>query len=575
MSTYSTLKAMKTLIARISDILPSLFSGRLSFRSSFLLSVAAHLFGALLVAAVLMVLEQTNLYEPPLVFDFVFAPSETLNEATNQGDAITKEDSAPAYKQPPVSKETEPAKRPMQTKPEKKPLDKMTPGALLSERVEESYEASKIEKELTEDKPEERDGTSDVMHEAAQPAHKIHSKEFLLSAMQPSSFVQPIRELTGDETFSASITMGPKEKKMLRKRFKKWTENFYKMDLTDSTVVWKNHGKTYSARFKRAPARTQMDIDEVSVEIEKAENGVRLCSSMRMKRLAFSNFAQFVDRWDPWVAVHDDEMEGRFHANSKINIVESRGVKPKFYGKVTTASYDVNTHGSRPFFDDKTVFLGGLETGVKAIALPRTFDAFSDDSASVSTRARHFDDETWLIFKADGSYAWRAAGVQDTEKPLAASALYLVGAKKKKLHVKGVVKGKILVYSPGDIVIDGDLTYARHPEASMFCEDYLGIVSDKNIEIAHPSVTGPGDLNIYGALYAKRRFVVRHLKGSGDDTLLIYGSLTAGSISATEPRYGTRIRFDKRLERNRPPNFPMTNRYEVKQWDGRWEVRGQ
>ena len=52
----------------------------------------------------------------------------------------------------------------------------------------------------------------------------------------------------------------------------------------------------------------------------------------------------------------------------------------------------------------------------------------------------------------------------------------------------------------------------------------------------------------------------------------IYGSLTAGSISATEPRYATRTEFDPRFERTRPPGFPETERYEVEGWDGQWRV---
>ena len=52
----------------------------------------------------------------------------------------------------------------------------------------------------------------------------------------------------------------------------------------------------------------------------------------------------------------------------------------------------------------------------------------------------------------------------------------------------------------------------------------------------------------------------------------IYGSVTAGTFSATEPRYATRVRFDPRLEHKRPPNFPMTERYELEQWDPRWTV---
>jgi hypothetical protein len=42
-------------------------------------------------------------------------------------------------------------------------------------------------------------------------------------------------------------------------------------------------------------------------------------------------------------------------------------------------------------------------------------------------------------------------------------------------------------------------------------------------------------------------------------------------MSATEPRYATKIDFDKRFEYLRPASFPMTRRYEVESWDQDWE----
>jgi hypothetical protein len=103
-------------------------------------------------------------------------------------------------------------------------------------------------------------------------------------------------------------------------------------------------------------------------------------------------------------------------------------------------------------------------------------------------------------------------------------------------------------------------------------DDYLGLVSDKYVDIAPPDVTGPGDLVINAAIYAKRRFVVRRYRFRNEALLYIYGSLSVGSLSATEPRYYTRIRFDQRLEELRPPGFPMTNRFEVESWDTTWNV---
>ncbi len=131
----------------------------------------------------------------------------------------------------------------------------------------------------------------------------------------------------------------------------------------------------------------------------------------------------------------------------------------------------------------------------------------------------------------------------------------------------------MLLYSPRLIVIEGDLTYATDPRIDSDSDDYLGIVSDRVVEVAPPHVTGGGDLEIDAAIYAGRRFVVTGIDHARTATLRIYGSLACGTISATEPRYATKIDYDTRFERQRPPGFPSTNRYEVANWNGQWTQR--
>ena len=67
-----------------------------------------------------------------------------------------------------------------------------------------------------------------------------------------------------------------------------------------------------------------------------------------------------------------------------------------------------------------------------------------------------------------------------------------------------------------------------------------------------------------------RRFIVTNIDHARPATLRIYGSLAAGTLTATEPRYATKIEYDDRFERVRPPGFPSTNRYEAAAWDGQW-----
>ena len=117
-----------------------------------------------------------------------------------------------------------------------------------------------------------------------------------------------------------------------------------------------------------------------------------------------------------------------------------------------------------------------------------------------------------------------------------------------------------------------DLIYEQNPEEVPDADDYLGLVSDKYVDIAPPDITGPGDLLINAAIYAKRRFTVQGYRVGESALLYLYGSLSVGTLSATEPRYHTKIRFDQRLEGIRPPGFPMTDRYEVESWDASWNV---
>jgi len=135
--------------------------------------------------------------------------------------------------------------------------------------------------------------------------------------------------------------------------------------------------------------------------------------------------------------------------------------------------------------------------------------------------------------------------------------------------VRGTVNGTVLVYAPAHIVIEDDLRYAddpRQPGAT----DYLGLVAERTVEIAAPEITGPGDLEVQASIYARRQFAVRGYRARPSGTLRIYGSVAAGSVTATEPRFATQIEFDQRLASMRAPGFPQSDRYELESWSGEW-----
>ena len=372
----------------------------------------------------------------------------------------------------------------------------------------------------------------------------------------------------------AQAALSPKQKKMLSRELSEWSEDLHRMPDADSRLTWMYQGQEYRARFTQLPAADDMDIQRVIVEISTEKDGKRMSSEVHMKRLAFSNYAQFVNRWDPNVQIHNDEMDGRFHSNSEISLAYDKDAKPLFNGKVTTTSRRINVTNSSGLTSREQIFVGGLQTGVKLIRLPKQFLPFPGEAGIAEDQIHRFGEDTRITFFADGSYAWQAI---DSKAPqqvadISGDTRYLVADKNVVMYVKGTVNGKVLVYSPERIVIEDDLVYEQNPEEVPDADDYLGLVSDKYVDIAPPDITGPGDLLINAAIYAKRRFAVKGYRFREDALLYLYGSLSVGTLSATEPRYHTKIRFDQRLEEMRPPGFPMTDRYEVEFLDTSWNV---
>jgi hypothetical protein len=379
--------------------------------------------------------------------------------------------------------------------------------------------------------------------------------------------------LTAPEAPRKVATYSPQQQSMLGQKIDDWVESYDGSYPAEDEVAWSYEGQQYTAHFTAVPG-DEMSPDRLIVRVTTGEEGKRLSTTIQMKRLAFSNYVQFVNRWDDSVQIHADELEGRFHTNSELHLSYSRDVAPRFHGKVTTSARSINITEESGYRSRDEIFIGGLVTGVPAISLPQDYVPLPDSLPTGEEQVHWFTEDSRITFHPDGSYSWAPLEAEHSEQHgvIRPPAFYLLASDEAELHVAGTVAGKVLVFSPRRIVITGSLRYATDPEKSGGGDDYLGLVSLRNVEIADPSVTGPGDLQIHGAIYARRLFRVRDYHHRGNATLDIYGSLTAGSLSATEPRYATRVRFDPRLESRRPPGFPVTDRYELESWDGAWTV---
>lgn len=336
-------------------------------------------------------------------------------------------------------------------------------------------------------------------------------------------------------------------------------------------VTWSQDGKQYNAEFVLERARNGVELDRVIADISAEDRGRLLRTRVMLKRLPFSHYTQIVDRWDPMMQLHDDEIVGRMHINSRFNVLYDSQARPKLLGKVSTAagSFAMQSTGRSRKAD---VFLEGIETRAGHIDLPERVHPFAWAPLDLNARVHEIPGDTWIRFLADGSYVLRnreSASLQ-YHAGAAGQPVYFIAARGVTLYVQGVVAGKVLVYSPQRIVVAGSLTYAHDPRNDPDSGDYLGLVCDKDIEVAPPRMTGPGDLHIQAALFAKRRFVVTDIDHARSATLRIYGSVAAGSLTASEPRYATKVEYDGRLDQLRPPGFPSTNRFAAEDWDGRW-----
>ena len=359
---------------------------------------------------------------------------------------------------------------------------------------------------------------------------------------------------------------------MLDRRFASWTGGF-SAGAAESRVAWKQNGQAYSAVFHQQASGDPMGVEHVVVDVTTTQGGKKLSTQMTMTRLSFSNFAQFVDRWDPEVQIHDDEIDGRFHSNTEIRLLSTGATSPVFRGKVTLAAHDIDTGDSMSFLNRRRVFPEGVEMGVSRIALPSHFLGFLNDAAKGDENVQRFERDARITFYEDGTYGWSYVrdGAPEERRALTSPAHYLLGLDGATLRIKGRVRGKVLVYTPERIVIENDLRYA-HARDAPDADDYVGLVAERTVEIAEPAVTGLGDLHVDASIYALRQFAVREFRSRASGTLTIFGSLTAGSLTATEPRYATKIEFDPRLNSARPPSFPLTDRYELESWDGQWRI---
>ncbi|MEP5763239.1 MAG: hypothetical protein ABJ308_01530 [Halieaceae bacterium] len=371
----------------------------------------------------------------------------------------------------------------------------------------------------------------------------------------------------GLASLAVEFPMESDHRQILQTALHRWQQQLPAWTDSDEPLRWRQGEQEFRASVERLAPDSAMDLERAILDVRTEIDGLSLSAQVPVKRLAFSAYAQLVDRWDPEISLANDQIDGRFHSNSPLLVEVDAESGPRVTG-MTTVSGRVTMRRSGKRAE---VFSGGLQTWARKIPLPQR--AFPWRELAVEQERLHFiEADTQLLFDADGSYRWQALGVDQASGivSLPDQPWLIIADDGVRLQVQGTVRGSVLVYSPQRITITGSLAYARDPRRQADSPDYLGLVSEKTVEVAGVAVTGPGDISIAAAIYARRRFRIRDYRDPGAASLSIYGSVTAGSLSATEPRFVTRVQFDRRLQGKRPAYFPQTDHYELEQPNPSW-----
>lgn len=396
------------------------------------------------------------------------------------------------------------------------------------------------------------------------------SQQMVVSIHNPEVSTS-IAQIASPTIAPVSVPIKVEHREMLKEQIDQWSEDIYEileLEGLEDQFAWQHQGVDFQASFEKIEPVDDTDFERIAVTVIAELDGQKQATKIYLRRLAFSDYGQFIDRWERDTVLFNDVIDGRLHSNTRIMVDANAKIKPLIYGKVTTASTTELTGRARR----SSVFLGGLETRVKRIELPEDvapLKAYADSSVA-DDQVHVIEGDAEIVFYSSGEYSWTTENQPEQRRQINGDAYYILGSEDSILSVRGVVKGRVVVYSPDTISIAGSLRYYQDPLAYADSSDFLGLISDRYIEIASPKVTGPGDISVYAALYAKRRFSVRRFRARNYGLLTIYGSLAAGTVSATEPRYATKISFDQRFMELRPPGFPLTERYELEAWDQQW-----
>ena len=320
---------------------------------------------------------------------------------------------------------------------------------------------------------------------------------------------------------------------------------------------------------------------------------------IKLKPSSYAKFAWYINNMSSKIFVTGDTVYGPFHSQSTLNI----GGDPVFYGKVTT---NKGFNPDEKFWESKGFdpeFYAGFRTGVD-VPFATNYDFAKQKTAAIDGvnnlgGSSHFmNTDLWLTFNADGTVTYRTGSGSDSStynppvtEPIttfAPNGVIYLG--KGNIYMSGTVKGQVSVVTgessglgQGNIYAVDDIKYTDPSMQYMGNNDYdptastdmLGIMSTNNFIIAD-TPQNQHDLVVDGSIFcAQGGVMAENINAITDHGTF---SVTGGVVAAKEELivkiendgtfkgFKKHVVYDERFLLTGPPEFPVTDKYEIVSW---------
>ncbi len=298
----------------------------------------------------------------------------------------------------------------------------------------------------------------------------------------------------------------------------------------------------------------------------------------RTRNQSFSMFAWMTNFEGNVFWITEDTVWGRVHSNGALHV----NGRPVFMEKATTSkSFDprIGTPSNR------AIFKQGYETGVAEIPFPNDL---SELVGASTAGGRAYAPEVWITLNpgtsadGDGMAYIRTSAIGPVVDSISLADASFNGAimGAGRMHVKGILDGRLTIGSMTNVVVEDDITYEQNPRLGS-SNDLLGLVANQNVVVANNAANNSNCV-IQACIFARTgSFLAEDYNTRGlTGELQILGSIVQeerGAVglfsgSILNSGFSKRYRFDQRLSdpSYRPPYYPgyYTKTLAITNW---WE----